>query len=206
MITIARAFEGNSWTINAGLALALAALVAVSPAEARLGDVVKLVYLHGAAERVSTYAYLLAGALGLAQLARPGAGLGRWTRALVETAILFWLAQMVISLPAQVLAWGGIVWDEPRVVGAFWILVLTALVYAVARWVGEPSWVGLAAAANAALVIVVLRGAVNILHPLDPIVGSDSAWIKLCYAAIVVVTGAIAVQCARHLATRARVN
>lgn len=202
MTTLARTVQKNSLPIYAVLLLADAALLIFSPAEATLGNVVKIVYAHGAAERVSMYAYLFGGVLGLAALAVRNESTTRWTRAVTETAIVFWFAQFVISAPAQVLAWGAFTLDEPRVAGAVWILALTALVYGVARWVNEPSWVALAAAANAAIVILVLRGEINILHPIDPILGSNSITIKAFYAAIVLVTGALAVQFARDRAAR----
>ncbi len=202
MTTLARTLQQNSWTIYAALFVALGALLVFSPAEATLGNVVKIVYAHGAAERVSTYAYLLAGALGLVSLALAHAQLARWARALTETAIVFWLAQFVISAPAQVLAWGAFTFDEPRVMSAIWVLALTALVYLVALWVREPGWMSLAAVANAVIVIMVLRGAINILHPVDPIIASDSIAIKAFYAAIVLTTGAIALQFARDRAAQ----
>ncbi len=58
--------------IYAALLVALLALLILSPAEATLGNVVKIVYAHGAAERVASYAYLIAGGLGLASLSLRG--------------------------------------------------------------------------------------------------------------------------------------
>jgi hypothetical protein len=200
MTTVARTLQKNSLAIYAALIVAFIALLYLSPAEATLGNVVKLVYAHGAAERVSMYAYLLGGGLGLVALAIKSASLARWAQAVAETAIVFWLAQFVISAPAQVLAWGAFTLDEPRVSGALWILALTILVYLVARWVGENGWMALAAIANAVIVMTVLRGEIDILHPVDPIIGSDSMAIKLFYAAIVLVVGILAVQCARDRA------
>lgn len=209
MATFTRTLQQKNWLIYAALLLALAALLALAPAEARLGNVVKIVYAHGAAERIAVYAYLLAGGLGIVYLAArafiaarlPIANrqslLSTWTRAVAEIALLFWLAQIVISAPAQILAWGAFTLTEPRVASALVVLVATALVYAVARWLGDPTWFALAAIANAVILIVVLRGALNILHPVDPIVGSDSPTIKIFYAAIVVVMGLLAAQLAR---------
>jgi hypothetical protein len=202
MTTLDRTMQKNSLTIYAVLILADAALLIFSPAEATLGNVVKIIYAHGAAERVSMYAYLIGGALGLATLAIRNASMAQWTRAVVETAIIFWLAQFVISAPAQILAWGAFTLDEPRVAGAVWILALTVLVYGAALWVNESGWMALAAVANAVIVTLVLRGEINILHPVDPILGSDSIAIKAFYAAIVIVTGALAVQFARDRAAR----
>lgn len=204
MATLARTLKTNSITINVVLLLTLAGLIALSPAEATLGNVVKIVYAHGAAERVAAYAYLIAGGIGLIQLGLSRAPLARWSQAVTETAIAFWIAQFVISLPAQILAWGALTWNEPRVVGAVWILGLTILVYVVARWTADVSWVALAAVANAAIVLIVLRGSINVLHPLNPIIESDSLAIKVFYAAIVIVTGALALQFARFRATGAQ--
>ncbi len=218
MATLTRTLKQNSLTIYAALFAVLLALLVLSPAEATLGNVVKIVYAHGAAERVSSYAYLIAGGLGVIAMSLRGAilsgtkwsrrmatkqsptstveGIERWTQAVTETAIVFWIAQFIISAPAQVLAWGAFTLDEPRVAGALWILALTALTYIVARWIGEKNWMSFAAIANAAIYVIVLRGEVNILHPFDPILGSDSVAIKVFYAAIVITMGFIAFQLA----------
>lgn len=212
MATLTRTLQKNNWLIYTALLLTLIVLLIVSPAEATLGNVVKIVYAHGAAQRIATYAYIIAGGLGLVHLALRGAlrrsnppsswedVLARWTHAIAETAIVFWFIQFVVSAPAQVLAWGAFDFNEPRVAGALWILVFTALVYIVACWIGEVNWISLAAIVNAAILFIVLRGAVNILHPIDPIITSDSLAIKGFYAAIVVTMGLLAFQFARDRA------
>lgn len=219
MATLIRTLQQNSLLIYATLFLVLAALLIFSPAEARLGNVVKLVYAHGAAERVAVYAYLLAGGLGLAHLALRALGakqapprdaaiaappkwllamtIANWTRAVAETALVFWLAQIVISAPAQILAWGAFTLSEPRVASALGVLSATVLVYIVARWLGDATWLALAAMANAAILLIALRGAINVLHPVDPISGSNSPTLQLFYAAIVAVMGLLAAQFAR---------
>jgi hypothetical protein len=45
-----------------------------------------------------------------------------------------------------------------------------------------------------------MRGAINVLHPIDPILGSDSIAIKGFYLAIVLTTGILAFQFARDRA------
>ncbi len=200
MTGINRTLQANRLFVYLALVILLAALLVFSPSEATLGSVVKIVYLHGALERVSMYAYLAAGLLGLAQLALRRSGLAHWTQAVAETAIGFWLAEFVVSLPAQVLAWGGITLSEPRVNSAIWILGLTVLLYIVARWMGQRAWMSIAVASNALIVLLILRGTVNILHPFNPIVASDSSDIKVFYAAIVLVTAALALQIARERA------
>jgi hypothetical protein len=222
----------TNWIMYIALLALLAALLWLSPAEATLGNVVKIVYAHGAAQRVAMYLYIVAGALGIAALVLSLRGaqfatkqhlhrtqvpvsptpseiasqktltmtLSTWSCAVMETALVFWAIQFVVSLPAQVLAWGGISWTEPRVLSALWVLVFTVLVYMVAVWVGDARWMPIAAIANAAIALILLRGAVNILHPIDPILGSESLAIKIFYAAIVLTTGALAILFARDRA------
>jgi hypothetical protein len=173
------------------LLAALAALVWLSPAEATLGETVKLVYLHGALQRVSIVAFVVAGALGLLQLLLPRRELGVWIQAAIEAALACWLAQVLVSLPAQWLAWGGITLSEPRVASALWIAAGTLMLYSLARWLDARMWLAAAAIVNAVIVLAVLRGAVNILHPLNPIFGSDSLEIKLFYGAITLVTAGL---------------
>jgi hypothetical protein len=197
-MTITRARP--NWIIYIALAILLLALLTLAPAEAMLGNVVKLVYAHGAAMRVALYAYLIAGALGLAQLVLRRDTLARWTRATIETALFFWLLHFVVSLPAQVLAWGGISWSEPRVVSAIWILALTLFILGVAVWMGDPRWMAIAGIANSAIAMILMRRAINVLHPIDPILGSDSIAIKGFYLAIVMTTGALAFVFARDRA------
>lgn len=202
MATLTRTLEKNSWMIYVALLVVLAVLVVLSPAEATLGNVVKIVYLHGATERIAGYAYLLAAVLGIAYIVTKRNAFIAWTRAFAEIAILFWLAEFLISVPAQVLAWGGFTLNEPRVASAMWILVMTILVYGVARWIAEPMWIAFGAIANAAIFLIVLKGAVNILHPGSAIFASDSDAMKIFYMGIVIVCGVIAIQLARDLAAR----
>ncbi len=171
--------------VLAGLVILLAVLLVISPAEATLGNAVKIVYLHGALERVSTYIYLSAAVVGLGYLVLRRPPLAAWTQALAEVAIGLWVAQFIVSLPAQWLAWGGITLGEPRVNSAAWIMGLTLVIYAVTRWMGDAIWMAVGAVANAAVFLIVMRGTVNILHPFNPIIGSDSLDIKIFYAAIV---------------------
>lgn len=187
MTLLARLEQTNHWLWYGGLIGLLGVLLILSPAEATLGNVVKIVYLHGALQRVAMLAYSVAGVLGIAQVVLARSSLARWTQAAMEMAVALWIAHFVVSLPAQVLAWGGITLSEPHVASATWILLGTLLVYVVARWMEHPVWMAFAAVVNALLVLFVLRGAVNILHPLNPIFGSDSPAIILFYLAITLV-------------------
>jgi len=179
----------------------LGGLLALAPAEATLGNVVKFVYLHGALERVAVLAYFAAGAVGIAHLILKRAVFARWSHALALTALILWFGQFLVSLPAQILAWGAIVWNEPRVVGAMSITALTGLMYVVAQWIQDARWVSFSAVANAVVVWIILGGAVNVVHPPNAILASDSIEMKLFYATIVLVIGILALQFAQDRAT-----
>lgn len=192
MARLARWDKTMHWWAYGVLLFVLASLLIVSPAEATLGNVVKIVYLHGALERVAVLAFLVAAALGFAQVIWTRDPLSRWTQATMEVALLLWVAHFVASLPAQILAWGGITLSEPRVVSATWIMVGTLAVYGIARWMNHALWIALAAILNAFVVLMILRGAINVLHPFNPIFGSDSPAIILFYLAITFVVTLLA--------------
>ncbi len=201
MARLTETLELHHRTTYVALFVILGGLLALSPAEATLGNVVKFVYLHGALERVAVLAYFAAGAVGIAHLVLKRAVFARWSRALALTALILWFGQFLISLPAQILAWGAIVWNEPRVVGAIAITALTGSLYVVAQWIQDARWVSLSAVANAVVVGIILGSAVNVVHPPNAILASNSIEMKLFYAAIVLVIGVLALQFAQDRAT-----
>lgn len=186
--------QPRPWIAYSALIFLLDALVVLSPAEATLGNIVKLVYLHGAMERIAVLGFLLAGVFGLAHLLFQRESLAHWTQGCIETGLVLWAAQVLVSLPAQILAWGAISWDEPRVAGALWIITLAGLTYGVARWMSGARWMAMAAIAIALIVTAILHGEVNVVHPPNAILASDSSAIKFFYAAIVMTIGLVAFQ------------
>ncbi len=201
MARLTETLELHHRTTYVALFVILGGLLALSPAEATLGNVVKFVYLHGALKRVAVLAYFAAGAVGIAHLVLKRAVFARWSHALALTALILWFGQFLISLPAQILAWGAIVWNEPRVVGAIAITALTGSLYVVAQWIQDARWVSLSAVANAVVVGIILGSAVNVVHPPNAILASNSIEMKLFYAAIVLVIGVLALQFAQDRAT-----
>ena len=98
---------------------ALAILFILSPSEKTLGDVVKLVYLHGALVRTGLLAFSIAGILGAIALASGRSWAIEWGRAVGHAALIVWVLYAVSSMVVTYLAWGvAIAWGEPRVVSA----------------------------------------------------------------------------------------
>jgi hypothetical protein len=179
------------WLLIA-LSIALAALILLlMPAEKTIGQVIKVVYLHGALSRAGMLGFVLAGILGLAYLIGVAETLGQWSRALFISGWAFWTAHFIVSMPATRLTWGPwIAWGEPRVTMTLQVVAAGLLVILV-TWLLKD--IRFAAAANLlfAIAFAVLAARTGVLrHPLDPIGSSPSGLLQLIYLALLVpVTG-----------------
>jgi hypothetical protein len=194
MIDRSRVSSRRAWLIGALLALlALEALLFwLSPAEQTLGQVVKMVYLHGALIRVSLIGFAIAGLLGALWMIVRRAELMRWLISLQRTLVGVWLVYAASSVVVTYLAWGvAIAWGEPRVMATIRVTIAVLAIFLVTEIAGLPA---LTAIANAMLALVALfatqsAGVIN--HPIDPIGGSSSVAIRVFYAGIVIVMLAI---------------
>jgi hypothetical protein len=167
--------------------------VVLAPAETRLGNVVKLVYVHGALVWVGLLTFTLAGVLGLVALAVRRPVWYRGTQAAGLAALLVWIVYAISSMAVTGLTWGQLIaWNEPRVQASGLILVAAVLLAIVARVVDHPD---LRAVINLALGIVVwivVRQAEVIRHPVNPIGESGSAAIQVFYLLIVLTVAGLA--------------
>lgn len=195
-MTIRRYF----WPALAACTAAAALILVLLPAEKTIGQVIKIVYLHGALSRAGMAGFAAAGLAGLACLAvaradvlskkresgRAGA-LARWSQALLWAGWLFWITHFVVSMPATHLTWGPwIAWGEPRVTMTLQVAAAGLVVILIGWLIGNQYF---AAGANflfaAAFVLLAERTGV-LRHPLDPIGTSPSTLFKLTYAALLV--------------------
>ncbi len=175
-----------------GLAALLALLLWLSPAEQTLGQVVKLVYLHGALVRTAVVIFAVSLPVNLIALINGAPTWLAWGKALAWTAILAWLAHTLFSMVTTYAAWGVfIAWSEPRTRFTFSLAAITVIIAGVAIMVGNARFSALALAALAGLTLGLLPSQGIIQHPLDPIGTSPSGAIQAFYAAILVVSLAI---------------
>ena len=79
--------RGWTWPLLAGLAVVLALLLWLSPAERTLGQAVKLVYLHGALVRTATLLFAVSLPVNVVALLSGKSSWLAWGRALVWTAL-----------------------------------------------------------------------------------------------------------------------
>jgi hypothetical protein len=180
-----------------GLVLSLLALLVLwlllSPAETRLGNLVKLVYVHGALVWAGLLTFSLAGVLGLVALGSRhllGAAEGakhwyRGTEATSLAAIIVWIIYAISSMAVTGLTWGQLIaWNEPRVRATGLILVAAIVLFVVARLVDHWDFTALVSVLMGIVSWVVVRQAGVIRHPVDPIGGSGSAAIQGFYLLI----------------------
>jgi hypothetical protein len=179
--------------IAAGLLGLLVVGVVLAPAEARLGNLVKLVYVHGALVWAGLLTFSVAGALGLVALVVRRPVWYHGTRAAGATALVVWIVYAISAMVVTGLAWGQVVaWNEPRVQASGLILVAAVVLAVVVRLVNQRDFTALVNLVMGIVPWLVVRRAEVIRHPVDPIGGSGSAAIQGFYLFIVLAVAGLA--------------
>ena len=170
------------WPLLLICAAAALGVLALMPAEKTIGQVIRVVYLHGALSRAGLVGFIAAGVAAAAYLIRPRPAVIRWAEALLFSGWGFWTAHFLVSMPATRLTWGPwIAWGEPRVTMTLEIMAAGLVVILVTRLLNEPRFTA-AAIALLALAVIVLSAQTGVIrHPLDPIGASPSARLRLIY-------------------------
>jgi ABC-type transport system involved in cytochrome c biogenesis permease subunit len=182
----------------------LALLLVLSPPERQLGNLVKVIYFHGALARSGMLALMAAGVLGLAYLLRPLPALVRWSNAVQVAGMAVFIAHFLLSVIPTHETWGvWIAFDEPRTVMSLQVIG-AGLVVMVVRYLVDDD--RLSALANLLLGVAVflLSSRTGVLrHPLNPIGDSTSNTIQLFYGGILITCLALTALAAWLLADRA---
>ena len=176
-----------------GLLVLLIVWVVLAPAEATLGSVVKLVYVHGALVWVGLLTFTLAGVLGLVALLVRRALWYEGAAAAGAAALWIWVVYSISAMAVTALTWGQLIaWNEPRVRATALILLAALLLAIVARLVGHRDF---SAAMNVVMGIVpwiLVQRAEAIRHPIDPIGGSGSTAMQTFYLLMVLTVAGLA--------------
>ncbi|RME77685.1 MAG: hypothetical protein D6784_03365 [Chloroflexi bacterium] len=183
-----------------GLLVLLVLLLWLAPAEKTLGQVVKLIYLHGAMVRTAVLLFAVGLPVNVVGLLTRRTGWQRWGQALVWAAVLVWLVHTLLSMLSTYAAWGvWIAWYEPRVRFTFITAGVGLVVIAAAWLVGEPRFTALAFAVLSLIVLGMLPQLGLVQHPFNPIGTSTSAAIRGFYGGILLVSAALGGLLARWL-------
>jgi heme exporter protein C len=178
MLDIRRRF----WLLIGLCAVGAALVLALMPAEKILGQIIKLVYLHGALSRAGMIGFWAAGIAGAVYLIRPSPRSLRWSQALLWSGWGFWLTHFVVSMPATRLTWGPwIAWGEPRVTMTLQVAAAGLIVIAVTRLLDSGRFTAVANLLVGLAVFFLVERTGVLRHPLDPIGTSPSSTLRLIY-------------------------
>jgi hypothetical protein len=179
--------------LAATLLVLLLAGVWLAPAEARLGNLVKLVYVHGALVWTGLLTFSLAGLLGLLALGTRRPAWYRGSAAAGLAALVVWIVYVISAMLVTGLTWGQVIaWNEPRVQATALILGAAVLVAVVARLVGDERFTAVVNLLMGIVPWIVVRQAGVIRHPVDPIGSSESTAIQGFYLLIVLTVAGLA--------------
>ena len=182
MLDIRRRF----WPLIGLCTLVAALVLALMPAEKTLGQIIKLVYLHGALSRAGMIGFWAAAIAGAAYLIRPNLRSLRWSQALLWSGCSFWVAHFIVSMPATRLTWGPwIAWGEPRVTMTLQVAAAGLIVIAVTWLVDSRRFTAVANLLLGLTVFFLIERTGVLRHPLDPIGTSPSSALRLIYLFLV---------------------
>ncbi len=168
---------GRSFAKNLPLALiavgavAVAIGVAVVPPDRTLGSNVRLVFFHGAVTWTGIVMAWTAGVLGLAflLLRRPDA---RRVWLALSMAALFWVGSLAISFPVMIKTWGGVLWNEPKLLMSAEVVTVLLVAWAIGLVADRPRLTAALALASLLVMAVLLAITPGAFHPDNPIMAS----------------------------------
>lgn len=154
-------------------AIACALAVAAIPPDARLGTMVRFVMFHGASTWVNMGTFTLAGVCGLA-FVFGAAGLGRWGEAFRWVSLPLWAVNTVLGILSMQLIWGGILWNEPRLLMTFGLLAASVVILAIQLIFDHPKVPAVLDAVLAASLWILVLTLPNLFHPDSPVFSSEN--------------------------------
>lgn len=162
----------------AGLVLLMAGALLI-PADRTLGPATRWVFVHGAVTWTGILTTLGAGVLALCLLLSRGPGpgglrIGSALWRLVSIALLFWVTSLGLGFPVMKMSWGGVLWNEPRLLMSMEIVFLLLVVWVVGLLVENRRVLAFAALGAAVAMVALLLMTSGAFHPDNPIFGSGS--------------------------------
>ena len=156
-----------------GVVTAAVGLLMVPP-DATLGGDIRAVFFHGAVTWTAIIMAVCGGAAGLGTLVL------RWdvpTRVwrLLTLATVSWVLSLSLSFPVMRMTWGGVLWNEPKLLMSAEVVSTFLVAWAVALLVGKPRVTAAVAAVAAAVMVALLIATPGAFHPDNPIFRSGNA-------------------------------
>ncbi len=178
----------------------LAAALWLIPPEQTLGNVIKIIFLHGALVRVALLVFAVAGLCSLAFLLTRRAAFFGWAMAAQKGAVILWIVYALTSMLSTWLSWGQwIAWEEPRVRATVHVLWFSIACLLLVLWMGNRYFAAIVNLLVTGVTWSLIRGATIIRHPFDPIGSSGSNTYEVLYWVMVAALGLLAVLLVRGL-------
>ncbi|MFC2086021.1 hypothetical protein ACFLRO_02280 [Bacteroidota bacterium] len=186
-------------------ALLLAAMIVwslLAPVDATLGTAFRWVYLHVAFTWAGSSMVNVAALLGIVLVIRPMPRLSEWFFALEIVAVGLYTFGFVLSLISSWTSWGGILWQEPRVVASILVIGFGVSVVFVIRTLKHVRLIGLVALVYAALVGYQLSRTSVIFHPDNAVGATESTAITFTFYGLAILATALGVLLVRQVGRR----
>jgi hypothetical protein len=204
--SVAAAPRSRRWVTPALIVLGLAGLAAalwLIPPEQTLGNVIKVIFLHGALVRVGLLAFAVAGVLSLGFLLTRQTRWFAWAMAAQKGAVTLWIVYALTSSISTWLSWGEwIAWDEPRVRASVHVLWFSLTCLLLVMWMSNRYFTAVVNLIVTGVAWTLIRGASIIRHPFDPIGTSGSNTYEVLYWVMVAALLLLAVLLVRWLYKR----
>lgn len=189
-------------------------ILSLIPPVEQLGDKVRLIIFHGILSISGLTTIYAAGLLALVHLLlhliqavrkpRSKTGFlrhqdlfGQWSGVIGSYSVAVWLAGTLLSLAAMQIAWGGLMWHEPRTVAALTMVVLGLGKEYLIR--GKDAATASAGNVSFAGAVLLIRWTLEfVMHPENPIGRSDSRAIKLLPMLLLMITLAAVIELSRR--------
>ena len=180
------------WLLLGGLVTAVFLILYLAPKEATLGTGIRTVYIHVALTWTGMVGFGLAGLLGLATLVSANKNMARWMQTLGWVAFGFYAAGIAMSAVASKVNWGGVFWQEPRMLAATNSLAVATIILILNMWILLTRLRGLLQTALPIAVAWIIYRAPLVLHPANPIFSSESIGIQAAFISMFLLFAAIA--------------
>lgn len=185
-----------------GIVTCAISLLSIPPDE-RLGTMVRFVMFHGASTWVNMATFTLAGLLGLA-FVFGAKKLGVWAEAFRWFSLPLWVVNTVLGILSMQLIWGGILWDEPRLLMTFGVLAGSVVILAMQLIFDHPAIPAILDAVLAASLWTLVLVLPNLFHPDSPVFNSENAVFIYAFFGMVASIAVVAFAIVTLVATRTR--
>lgn len=157
-----------------------AVILSFIPPVQQLGSWIRLIIFHGNLSVASLYLFYIAGLFGLVAYVLKHHELARWSKELGLLSVVIWFVGTLLSLVSMQVAWGGLLWTEPRTISALTITMVGAgKEYLLRGNNAQSRTFALTNTIFAAAVLVMRSTLTFVMHPDNPIGTSDSLAIRL---------------------------